>query len=453
MYRRELTLIPADGFAKFISRFEKNISSIKEKMKTSKRDVVLIGLSIFVASAGNFAYGEVLTWQDCVKEALGDNPDLISAKEKINQALEEKAITKSTAFPQITTGLSSKKSRTTTKDVSNTYSYNLIGKQLLFDGFKTIYDIKSASLSIKVAEYEYMELSAVVRFNLREAFVNLLKAQRLVSLTEEIAERRRKNLELVKLRYEAGREHKGALLTTQASLAQAEFEVTQAKRSLVLAQRKLLKELGRESFSPISVKGEFDIKVERAIPDFERLVLDVPEFKKAVVCKEMAGFNLKSARADFSPEVFLSSSIGRTSPGWPPDDEEWLVGVSVSFSLSEGGSRIAKVSKARSQLKEKEAEKKSVKDSFIFTLQEAWTEFQDAFDKVNVQKKYLEAAKERAKIASAQYSTGLISFDDWTIIEDNLANAQKTYLNAQAEAMIAQAWWIKIKGGTLEDEI
>ncbi len=422
-------------------------------MRNCKRKVILIALSIFVASTGNFVYGEVLTWQDCLREALQNNPDLLSAKEKINQALEERAITKSAAFPQITTGLSSKKSRTTTRDESNTYSYNLTGKQLLFDGFKTIYDIKSASLSMRAAEYEYREISAVVWFNLREAFVNLLKAQKLVSLTEEIAERRRKNLELVKLRYEAGREHKGALLTTQADLAQAEFEVTQAERKLVLAQRKLLKELGKADFSPISVKGEFDIKVEKAIPDFERLVFDIPEFKKAVVCKEMAGFNLKSARADFSPEVSLNSSVGRTSSDWPPDDEEWSVGVSVSFPLFEGGSRIAQVSKARSQLKEKEAEEKSVKDRLIFTLQEAWTEFQDAFDKVNVQKKYLEAAKERAKIASAQYSTGLISFDDWTIIEDNLANAQKAYLNAQAEAMIAQAWWIKVKGGTLEDEI
>ena len=422
-------------------------------MKIGKRKVILIVLSIFVASVAVSVYGEVLTWEDCVREALQNNPDLLSAKEKINQTLEDKKITKSATFPQITAGLSSKKLRTTTKDVSNTYSYNLTGKQLLFDGFKTIYDIKSASLSIKAVEYEYGGVSSSVRFNLREAFVNLLKAQELVSLTEEIAQRRKKNLELVRLRHEAGREHKGSLLTAQASLAQAEFEVTQAKRNLVLAQRKLLKELGRERFSPIVVKGEFNIKIEREVPDFERLVLDVPEFKKAVVYKNIAGFNLKSVRACFSPVASLNSSIGRTSSSWPPEDEEWSVGVSVSFPVFEGGSRIAEVSKAKSQLKEKEAEEKSLRDSFIFTLQEAWVEFQDTFDKVNVQKKYLEAAKERAKIASAQYSTGLISFDDWTIIEDNLANAQKTYLNAQAEALIAQAWWIKVKGGILEDEV
>jgi len=423
-------------------------------MKIGKRKVILIVLSIFVASVAVSVYGEVFTWPECVREALQNNSDLLSAKEKINQTLQDKKITRSILLPQITAGLSSKKSRTTTKNVSNTYSYNLTGKQLLFDGFKTIYDIKSASLSVKAVEYEYREVSSSVLFNLREAFVNLLKAQKLVSLTEEIAERRKKNLELVRLRYEAGREHKGSLLTAQASLAQAEFEVTQAKRNLVLAQRKLLKELGREDFSPILVKGEFDVKkIEREVPDFERLVLDIPEFKKAVVYKNIAGFNLKSARAYFFPEVSLNSSIDRTSSDWPPEDEEWSVGLSLSFSLFEGGSRIAEVSKAKSQLKEKEAEEKSLKDSLIFTLQEAWTEFQNAFDRVDVQKKYLEAAEERAKIASAQYSTGLISFDDWTIIEDNLASAQKAYLNAQAEALIAQAWWIKVKGGILEDEV
>ena len=423
-------------------------------MKIRKRPLVLIGLPIFVIFVVNFAYGEVFTWQRCVREALQNNPDLVSAREKINQTLEDRSITKSVIFPQISAGLSSKKNRIATGDKETTYSYGLTARQLLFDGFETYYKIKSSSLKIKAMEYEYMELSAAVRFNLRKAFINLLKAQKLVSLTEEIAKRRRKNLKLVKLRYEAGREHKGALLTAQANLAQAEFEVAQAKRNLVLAQRKLLKEMGIEKFIPISVREDLDINVEKmAIPNFENLAMDTPEFKKAVVYKKVAGFNLKSAKADLFPEVSLTSSWQRTSSNWPPSDKEWSVGVNVSFPLFEGGNRTSQIYKAKSQLKEKKAEEKSVKNSVLLLLQEAWIEFQNLSDRVDVQKKYLEAAKERAKIASAQYSTGLISFDDWTIIEDNLVNAEKSYLNAQAEALVAYAYWIKVKGGTLENEI
>jgi hypothetical protein len=51
-----------------------------------------------------------------------------------------------------------------------------------------------------------------------------------------------------------------------------------------------------------------------------------------------------------------------------------------------------------------------------------------------------------------QYSIGTLSFDNWTIIENNLAAARKSYINAFASAMTAEAAWIQSKGGTLENE-
>ena len=74
---------------------------------------------------------------------------------------------------------------------------------------------------------------------------------------------------------------------------------------------------------------------------------------------------------------------------------------------------------------------------------------QDAIDKVEVQQKFLQAAIERAKIAQAQYSAGLISFDNWTIIEDDIVSAKKSFLDTQADALVAEADWIQAKGGTL----
>ena len=71
---------------------------------------------------------------------------------------------------------------------------------------------------------------------------------------------------------------------------------------------------------------------------------------------------------------------------------------------------------------------------------------------VAVRVKFLEAAKERATIAEAQYSTGHLAFDNWIIIEDNFVSAEKGLLEAQVSALNAEASWIYAKGGTLEDE-
>ncbi len=64
----------------------------------------------------------------------------------------------------------------------------------------------------------------------------------------------------------------------------------------------------------------------------------------------------------------------------------------------------------------------------------------------------MEAARERAKITQAQYSTGLVSFNNWTIIENDLVRAKKSFLDAQFNALIAEADWIQAKGGTLDGE-
>ena len=71
-------------------------------------------------------------------------------------------------------------------------------------------------------------------------------------------------------------------------------------------------------------------------------------------------------------------------------------------------------------------------------------------DKVQVQKKFLEAAEERANIAQAQYSSGLILFDNWIIIEDNLVQVRKSFLDTQADALVTEANWIQAKGGMLD---
>ncbi len=394
---------------------------------------------------------DTLTWEDCIKEALKNHPDLISGKEKVKQTEADRDITSSARLPQVTSEINGRRSKAATQTETDTYSYRVTGNQLLFDGFKTASDIGAASETITAQQYNYAVVSSNTRLNLRKAFTSLLRAQELISITEEIAKRRKQNVELVQLRYEAGREHRGALLIAQADLAESVFEVAQAKRNLSVAQRELSKELGRKKLLPMTVEGTFDIKeVNRQEPDFEFLADTTPFLKELIAQKEAARFGLKSAKADYFPQVYLKASFGEVSSDWPPEDDEWSAGLTLSFPIFEGGSRRARVSRSKSQLKQLQADERSGRDVVVLTLAKTWKTLQDATDNVSVQNKFLEAARERAKIASTQYSTGLITFDDWIIIENNLVNAKKAYLDAQANLLVAGAAWVQAKGSTLE---
>lgn len=396
---------------------------------------------------------EILSWDDCVKAAKANNPDLISAKASFKQAQADKQIAQSDVLPQISTTLTAKKNKAyTSSKQAESYTYAVTGKQLLFDGFKTFNQITSTNESLKAAWYNYEVVSSNVRLNLNMSFAQLLRAQELISLTEEIAQRRKQNLDLVKLRYDAGREHKGALLTAQADLAQADFEVKQAKRNFLFYQIKLIKTIGFKNRFEIRAKGEFVIsRLDVARPNFENVAETIPFLKELAAKKEAVRFDLKAAEKDFFPEIYLNSSLGKTDTSWPPERKQWSASLDLSFPLFEGGSRLAQVSKQKSKLNQFIADERSGRDGVIITLEKTWNGLQDAVDTLDVNKKFVEAAQERAKIANSQYSTGLINFDDWIIIENNLVSAKKDYLDAQADMLISHAEWIQAKGGVLED--
>ncbi len=427
--------------------------------KSVKFVIILLffGISLPSYAEVNIAQ-ETLTWQDCVKEAAKNHPDLISSQEAVKQSEAAKAITASTLSPQVDSSAGITRSRTstttagkTTKKTTNSFTYGVTGTQLLFDGQKTANDVKSASENIKAAQYNFKFTSTEVRLRLRTAFIDLLKAQELLDITRQIYAIRRDNLELITLRYQSGIEHKGALLTADANLAQAEFEIAQANRTLEVAQIDLVKEMGRTQAPALRVKGDFGVKgssLER--PDFETLADKNPSLGKLIYQKNAASYGIKAAEANFFPQLSANMGANRTSSIWPPRNNQMNAGLTLSFPLLEGGLRSAEVAQAKAIFNQAEADERSAKDGIILALQETWAALLDAVETQVVEKKFLAAAQERANIAEAQYSLGLIQFDNWTIIEDDLVNTKKAYLNAQVNALLAEANWVYAKGERLE---
>jgi len=437
------------------------------------RFLSIILLSLLIVSSEARAAEEAMRWIDCVKEARAKHPDLVSAAEKIGEARASKEITRSAYLPQITSNADESTSNgslvsgsgsvnqgvasvqggsgTSSPGSSTRYTFGATVQQLLFDGFKTSYDLSTAERNINASRYNYDVTSSNVRLRLRTAYSNLLTAQELLKVTEEIEARRKQNFELVRLRYEGGREHRGSLLTSEADLAEATFEVNQAGRSIYLAERQLTKELGRTKFFPMKAVGDLEVKdAQSERPDFERLGETNPLLHQLIEFKEAAKFGIKSAKAQLFPQIFATGSESNSNTDAFPDQNQWSVGTSLSWPMFDGGSTLATIKKARATLGQTEADERSGRDGVILTLSNTWTKLRDTVEEVAVQKKSLEAAQERARIAEAEYSIGILTYDNWIIIEDNLVSAKKSYISAQNNALIAEANWVQAKGGTLD---
>jgi outer membrane protein TolC len=148
----------------------------------------------------------------------------------------------------------------------------------------------------------------------------------------------------------------------------------------------------------------------------------------------------------------VSASVGRSAGNFPPENTNWTLGVNVSLPLLDGGKLIVQSAAAQASLKQAEAGLKEGGWNTMNELKTAWQDYRDSAESLAVQKQYLDANNERAKISDAQYRNGLLNFDNWTIIQNSLVSSRKSYLNAQANLLINEAAWIQAKGGTLEDE-
>lgn len=397
---------------------------------------------------------EALNWEGCIKEAAKNHPDLIAAEEQVTQSEASKKVTASALYPQITgivSGSTAKTASATSSSTADTYSYGVDGIQLIFDGIKTINNVNAASETIKASKQNFRFTSVTVRFRLRSAFIDLLTTQELLKINQEIYNIRRWDLALISLRYESGLEHKGALMTADANLAQAQYGIGQAQRNVEVARRKLTKEMGRKELKALTAKGDF-VVVDTASekPDLEILAKNNPSLQQIIAQKNSALFSLKAAYGNFSPAINGSAGAGKTSPRWPPRKDQWNWGLTLSMPIFEGGLRFAQVDQATALFKQLEENERSTRDSVVLTLEQDWAALQDALANVGVQKKNLLAAEERSTIAQAQYSTGFITYDNWIIIQDNLVSAKKSYLNAQSAGLLAEANWIQAKGETLE---
>jgi len=402
--------------------------------------------------SGSTQAEELLTWGQCLREAAKNHPDLIASQQAVKQSEASKQEVASGLFPQVTASLSAQTTRANGQ-ATDAYGYGIGARQLIFDGVKTINNVNAASENITAAKEAFRFTSAAVRFRLRSAFIDLLKAQEMLRISEEIYEIRRGNLELITLRYESGLEHKGALLTAEADLADAKYGIAQTKRALLVAQEELFKEMGRKQFTPMRVKGDLQVNDDiTQSPDFKLLAKNNPSWQQLVAQRRAAEFGLKSAYANFFPEITGTAGANRSGDHWSPRDKQWDMGLSLSLPLFEGGLKTAQVSGARALIKQLEENERSALDAAVLTLQQNWATLQDAVENVGVQNKSLLATQERSKIAQAQYSVGFVSFDNWTIIEDNLVKAKRDYLNAQAAALLAQAKWVQAKGETIEYE-
>lgn len=410
----------------------------------------LIPVSMLVLTLSVWAGpATVLSWEVCVQETAANNPELRAARASLEAAGYTAEGAYSGYLPQLSAGAgytdtSGSTASTTTSDT--TYSTSVSLSQNLFAGFQDRAKIAQGAANREVAAASLAAAKAKLSQDLKSAFVGLRYAQDNVILTENIAHRREENLRLVELRFESGNENKGSYLLTKASLAQARYENLQAQQDLTSAQAQLDRVLGRGETGGLEVRGDIPLSEPGKAPDFRELARQVPDYQQAASQQKSAEAGVTLARSGLYPSLNLSGSVGRTGDNWYPDGTHRSVGLNLNVPLYSGGKDYYATKSAVSSLEAAASNTDSAEHQLVVRLKQTYASYVESVEKLKVDQAFLDAAMTRADIARTKYNNGLMTFENWDIIENDLIQRQKSFLQSQRDRVVAEAAWEQAQG-------
>jgi len=398
---------------------------------------------------------ESLSWEQAMDLALRYHPDILKAQADLRSAAHERNAAFGDYLPNADGSFTRKHSRTTgTAAGADSMSFDLDVTQPLFTGGKTTGKFLQAERKWEAARFAYRETSADVRQRLRASFTELLRQEALENTTRRIADRRQENADLLQLRYDAGREHRGSLLRAQAIADEAAFKLRQAQRRTDTQRLTFGRELGGRIWMSAQLSEDLEhLTPQPPAPptDYAALAEQTPTVQRLVKTAESLKAAILSTQADLWPSVDGAFNYGYSGTDVNHLRDDASVGVTVSVPLFAGGANVQGVLGADQDYRAAVEAARSARDARIADLSSVWAAFRDAREFVDVRRKFLEAARERGDIVREQYRSGLASFQDFDIAEQELADAETQYVDSLADVLIREAAWENAKGSTLEE--
>ncbi|OGH63283.1 MAG: hypothetical protein A3G34_15645 [Candidatus Lindowbacteria bacterium RIFCSPLOWO2_12_FULL_62_27] len=403
-----------------------------------------------VAFGAMVAWAGDVSWEQCAREARARHPDLRAAEASVRSAAAAVGSGRAEYWPDLDGGVDYSRSHSSAS--GDQYAYSLSASQRLFPGLTDQPEVAKAKAALDAARADLASTSADVQIDLRSAFARLLHAQEFLTLAEKIADRRKQNVDLVRARFDAGREHKGSFLRAKAQAHEADFDVRQARRAVRVAQQELRRALGGRDDGEVRAVGGLEAGVPPEEPDFAALADRTPAVRKSVADRRAGELGVTIERRNFYPTLSLSGSAKRSDGRWPPrrTTGDWSGGLALSLPLFSGGKEWRDVESARADAERLAFVEESARNFASLDLRDRHAGFVDAAEFVAVREEFLEAARVRAEIAQAQYASGLLTYQDWDIIENDLISQERAALAARRDAVLAEAEWLNATGKELE---
>jgi outer membrane protein len=407
----------------------------------------------FPVSGEVITAGETLTLQRAIDIALKNQPSILAGRSTVRASEATIGQAQANYYPQLTaSGSYSKISPATSGTGTGTagkydqYSSSVGLSQTIFDFGKTPTQVRISSLNTESSRFDLDNTLNTVVFNVKQAFYNVLQAQRNRDVARESVKQFQQHLDQAQGFYSVGTKSKIDVTKAEVDLSNTRLNLIKAENQVRLSRVTLNTAMGIPDVPDYNLQD--NLSYTKYGLSFEEVLTTVynqrPDLQSLIKKKEAAKSSIDLARKGYFPVLSGSANYaysGANSSGGTgfPLNNSWNYGVSISIPIFSGFDTKYKVAQAQANYDTISANEQSLRLDIYSQVQQGYLTLREAEERISTSELTVRQATENVELATGRYRAGVGSPLEITDALVGLNNAQVAYTQALTDYKNAQA--------------
>jgi len=365
--------------------------------------------------AGDLA-GRTLLLTECIPIALEHNPRTAESWQAIRVAAARAGRAKADYLP--TVGLTSSAARGDAAELDNKadlgtqnrYEAMFGVRWLLFDGGGREARVDAAAAAVLAAGFRHNTTLQDVALNVVEAYYNLLAARSVQALAVETVRQRGYQFRMAEARHRAGVVAKSDVLKAQTEKADADLNLVRAKNAAYVAKGRLASAMGLRVSAGFQVADALEADYKHDLADIEALLDEAarnrPELKTALAQVRSQEAAVRIAKSRYRPAIAFDTGLGWLGRSFPPDQNQWSVGLALDLPLFTGFDRTYQLHGSKADLARAVAQREDLLRGVELEVWTAYWQTIEAGEAIAAAKRFVASAEESARVAEGEYKNG-----------------------------------------------
>jgi len=417
-----------------------------------------VALVVAVFSA-QVAYAQTAnSLKQVVEESIMTHPEIRARYQDFRATLEDQNALRGNYRPQLNLqgwfGRESRRAAPGSGDVSPDWTrpgWTLELRQMLFDGFRTLNDVKQAGFEKLARYYELMSVIDRTAHESVRAYLDVQRYRQMEALARENYALHDRTLSQIRDRVDSGVGRRVDLEQAAGRVALAQSNWMTETSNLLDVQQRFRRLIGQ---MPAGVLQPVQPVLDRLPEDPKDFVPSLranPEFLSKQALIQAARASVSAARGNFSPTLELRAATGRDRAQYDQGRRihSGSVQLLVTQNLSRGGADIARLRQTTAQM----YAARDIRDYTCRNIQQelsiAWNNVARLREQIPFLREHLIATQKVRDGYQQQFQIGQRSLMDLLDTESELFEAKRALANAEFDHLDAQYRWLSLSNKLL----